>query len=242
VISHEHRCIFIHIPKCAGTTVEVALGHFDGYKGRYGQDHRTIRMIEPLAPLAVLRHPRNYTELLRRIRYRYRKKRNPRNDARVTRRQYAEYFKFTIVRNPWSRAVSVYRNVMNDPIHVREHGVAPDTSFADFLRRHAGRGMLRPQMDWIVDWRGNVPLDFIGRFENLAEDFPAIATAIGPVDLAFEPAPQPDLRHWFDEELDRLIRAVYAQEIEYFGYTSPLTAPSPPTRLAAVAGAKRGPH
>ena len=25
-ISHTHRCIFIHIPKCAGTSVETALG------------------------------------------------------------------------------------------------------------------------------------------------------------------------------------------------------------------------
>ena len=46
MISHEHKCIFIHIPKCAGTSIESALGHLNNYTGINRQDHRTIRMIE----------------------------------------------------------------------------------------------------------------------------------------------------------------------------------------------------
>ena len=34
MVSHKHKCIFIHIPKCAGTSIEEALGHFDGYRGK----------------------------------------------------------------------------------------------------------------------------------------------------------------------------------------------------------------
>lgn len=242
MISHEHRCIFIHIPKCAGTTVETALGHFDGHQGRGGQDHRTIRMLEPLAPVSILRHPRNYTEALRRISHGLRRQRNPRNRAGVTPRQYREYFKFSIVRNPWSRAVSVYRNVMNDPIHIREHGITAETPFGEFLRRHAGRGMLRPQMDWIVDWNGRIPLDFIGRFENLAEDFRVIASALGDVELAFERVPRPDLARWFDAELDALVRRTYAAEIEYFGFRSPLSAAAPAIDAEPVATREREAH
>ncbi|HEX7069725.1 MAG TPA: sulfotransferase family 2 domain-containing protein [Rhodothermales bacterium] len=221
MISHRHKCIFIHIPKCAGTTVETALEHFDDHTGRRGQDHRTIRMIEPLAPLRIATNPANCIELLRRARYRIPSKRNPRSNARVTAAQYREYFKFTIVRNPWSRAVSVYRNVMNDPIHIAEHGVTAATPFSDFLRRHIGRGMLRPQMDWIVDWSGNIPLDFIGRFENLADDFGRIAEVLGPVGLTFDPAPPLELGSWFDGELDALVRKTYAEEIEYFRFAAP---------------------
>ena len=42
MISHKHKykCIFIHIPKCAGTSIEKALGHFELYNGRGRQDHR----------------------------------------------------------------------------------------------------------------------------------------------------------------------------------------------------------
>lgn len=48
MISHKHKCIFIHIPKCAGTSIEKTLGHFEDYSGRNKQDHRCIRMIEPI--------------------------------------------------------------------------------------------------------------------------------------------------------------------------------------------------
>lgn len=54
MISHKYKCIFIHIPKCVGTSIEQALGHFDEYSGRDRQDHRTIRMIENPVPLTQL--------------------------------------------------------------------------------------------------------------------------------------------------------------------------------------------
>ncbi len=51
MISHIHKCIFIHIPRTAGTSIESALGHLDNYKGGRGrQDHRPIRMIEQPFP------------------------------------------------------------------------------------------------------------------------------------------------------------------------------------------------
>ena len=34
MISNDYRCIFIHIPKCAGTSIEDALGHLDNHPGR----------------------------------------------------------------------------------------------------------------------------------------------------------------------------------------------------------------
>jgi len=47
MISHKHKCIFIHIPKCAGTSVEYALGHYDRPKEqRKNQDHRFITDIQ----------------------------------------------------------------------------------------------------------------------------------------------------------------------------------------------------
>ena len=39
MISHKHQCIFVHIPKCAGTSIASALGHLDNHTGRGGQDH-----------------------------------------------------------------------------------------------------------------------------------------------------------------------------------------------------------
>jgi hypothetical protein len=46
MISHEYKCIFVHIPKTAGSSIEQKLGWFDELKWGV-QDHRTIREIEP---------------------------------------------------------------------------------------------------------------------------------------------------------------------------------------------------
>ena len=70
MISHKYKCIFIHIPKCAGTSIEAALGHLDGHTGRGGQDHRSIRMIQSITPRAFF-SVENLQEVLRRLKHQY---------------------------------------------------------------------------------------------------------------------------------------------------------------------------
>jgi len=45
MISKEHKCIYIHIPKTAGTSIEKKLGHFETLTYNI-QDHRTLQEVE----------------------------------------------------------------------------------------------------------------------------------------------------------------------------------------------------
>lgn len=222
MISHEHGCIFIHVPKAGGTSIERAFGHFADYDGRGRQDHRSMRMIEPLPvqPSPYLDRC-NLRELLRRLRHRTRRMPNPRNKRTVSRAEFARYFKFTVVRNPWARAFSWYRNVLRDETHRREYGVTADIDLETFLQRFAGRGMLRPQTHWLKSFDGSISLDLIARFEDLHEDFERVRAAVylpaGP--LPYEiPGDGEDYREHYGSGARGLVAEVYAEEIEFFGY------------------------
>jgi hypothetical protein len=82
-------------------------------------------------------------------------------------------------------------------------------SVADYLRLDNGEG----------DPFGNV--DYIMRFENLADDFRAVCTAIGispPTLPQYNRSSRDHYSKYYDDELRELVGARFAREIERFNY------------------------
>lgn len=213
MISHQHQCIFIHIPKTAGTSIEKKLGHFDELSAGV-QDHRTIRQIEPeAAPTNPLEKLKSWLE----------PKEEPQDPEAVTPRQFRDYYKFTFVRNPWARAFSWYRNVMDDERHQQKHGVPANCEFADFLVNHSEQWAMRPQTHWILNRAGENPLDFTGRFEALQEGFSHVGERLGLEDcqlptLMMRPGEQPKYVDQYDAASIDHVAQRYREEIALFGY------------------------
>jgi len=215
MISNEHRCIFIHIPKTAGTSIEKKLGLFEKVD-RDVQDHRTFRELEPygMAHLGSLLRPSD-PFLLKRIRN------DLRNDPVPTRDEFECFFKFSFVRNPWARAFSWYRNVMRDDFHLKTLGLKNDCSLKKFLIESPNQWALRPQMFWLKDSKGRISLDFIGKFESLSEDFQFAAKKIGLDDWELPHLIAGDSNSYtqaYDSETKKIVADKYAEEIDYFNY------------------------
>lgn len=212
MISHEHKFIFVHVPKCGGTSIEQAFGRFDPNGKRSQQDHRTVRNMSPGFHPGVLLTPNNLFEYSRR----FRKHQRP----RPTREQFDTYFKFAIVRDPWSRAYSWYRNYLRDPLHRKSDRPVPE--FEQFLRTQIGQGALRTQLHWLRGYDGGVSLDHIGRFEHLQQEFDHVCGRLGleafslPHLLSGGGA---DHRAHYDRQSIDLVYRHYRREIRLFGFS-----------------------
>jgi hypothetical protein len=125
------------------------------------------------------------------------------------------YFKFAFDRNPWDRQVSAY--------HFRYRRRARPPSFADFLD-HDWRARLNNYAIYSLD--GEVCVDFLGRFENLQEDF---RHALGEIGLSFDqelPRAKTGVRKsgkhyrdYYDSHTRDVVADWYAREIEVLGYS-----------------------
>jgi hypothetical protein len=229
MISHEFDFIFIHIPKCAGTSVENFFGHSPPEAGRGAQDHRPMRLLQtPIPWRQALRGGENRLCLARRVYHRCRSHPNPRNKRTVDARQYARYFKFAIIRDPWSRTYSWYRNVVRDPLHRRKYRVEPTIGFGDFLERFGGRGMLAPIDFWLKEFDGGVRMDRLIRFEDLAAEFPRLCADLGaaPTELPRRNTAEGavDLAAVYDAALRDRVAAIYADEIRTYRFDFPADA------------------
>ena len=140
-----------------------------------------------------------------------------------------EYFKFGFVRNPWDKTVSFYfynnkRNWDRYPFNAK---TAP--AFNDFIKDWFVKGSRRrfhslshsPCLDWLSDKNG-VIVDYIGRFENLQEDFNVVCNKIGlsPQILPKRNASKHEhYTEYYNQESIDIIGEMYKKDIDYFGYT-----------------------
>jgi hypothetical protein len=162
-----------------------------------------------------------------------------------TPQEYARFFKFTFVRNPWDRLASAFFFLKSGGINSQDRAFCEQhlTSFADFetfverwinprnitLYEH-----FRPQT-YYLSVNGRPPhLDFLAYFENIERDFAFICNKLGVnAELPHLNATrrERDYRDLFTERMIRIVTDVYGLDIATLGYT--FDNSSLPEQLAA---------
>ena len=110
---------------------------------------------------------------------------------------------------------------MRDDHHKKRFGVSNSCSFKDFLKNHLDQFELKTQLYWITNKKEEIPMDFIGRFENLEDDFSYVADVLI---IANENLPKlvvGDGQHYsqfYDAEMKDIIYKRYREEIFFFKY------------------------
>lgn len=198
-VSHDLKCVFVHVPKTGGTSIEHALGLL----GDWRQENKATMFGSIESPaLESTSHSTRYLQHL------------SANDLRrLLPAQFATFFRFAFVRNPWDRIVSAYCYLMR----------AKGTSFNEFLERTEGasHAHLVPQYGYIEDSAGECLVDYVGRFETLASDFAEVCAKLGiRRELPFlNPSWHGPYQGYYDDASRKLVERRYGEDIERFRYT-----------------------
>jgi hypothetical protein len=198
MISFQKRFLFVHIPKTAGNSIQSVLRD-------YSEDE-----------LVALRKEQDGIERfgLRNPKYKI-KKHSTLSEyyAALGHEQFPKLYKFTCVRNPWDRIVSYYFTPTQNPETWNRKKfrqiISEAVSVADYLQLDGGE----------EDPFANV--DYIMRFESLADDFRAVCMAIGispPTLPQYNRSNREHYSKYYDDELRELVRTRFAAEIERFNY------------------------
>jgi len=215
MISHNYRCIFVHIPKSAGTSIAHKLDLHAHGRTRV-HDHRTIKALRPVDSklLWEIYRKENLRLLYRKLSYKFKERR-----PGVTSSQFQRYFKFTFVRNPWARVHSWHRNILNDSQHMLNYDVPENASLSWFTENRIAT--LLPQVEYIQDWHSENSLDFIGRYENLYSDFSQVCSELGVADSRLPQKMRigaPPYTECYDQRSIDLVAKHFRADIRRFGF------------------------
>lgn len=204
---YYYKCIFVHIPKTGGKSISQTL--FGNYAGGHTQIGGYLKIFGAAT--------------------------------------FKKYYKFAFVRNPWGRLYSAYNyyfkgaeNYSNDKsweveyLYFKEH-LSHLKNFEQFVMEWLDEEKILnsnihfiPQhiMITLPEDRDKIVVDFLGRFENIDEDFKKVCTKLN--------MPLLELKHinisntdnipftqFYTVEMIKKVAKLYAKDIAMFQYTFP---------------------
>jgi len=123
---------------------------------------------------------------------------------------FENYFVFAFVRNPWDRIISYWFWAKYNAKDLR---IDKNLSLKDFLQKTP-----QNQYSYIKGFTNN---SFVGRFENLQQDFDEACDKIGISRQELRHVNKTNHKHYteyYDDEMREIVAKKYARDIEYFGY------------------------
>lgn len=193
LIDYENRAIFFHNVKCGGVYMRYILQEkynfvyattniHDNYNTFFEKDYP----IDKIQEGSVYRH-----SIRLQGKYRYYQ-----THQDINLDYYNSFFKFIFVRNPYDKLYSVYCHLKKELKHnnnCKINTIAENSeyyvNFEYFIKNMANVNKLAyfhafiRQYDQLIDTSGNINFEFIGKVENLENDFIEALTLIGEKNL-----------------------------------------------------------
>ena len=219
--------LFLHIPKTGGTSIAKVLP----------RARTTSRLLQrrlqqglTVTPLRYGAKPHHYTL-------------EQYEECGLTKiKTFNNLYKFTFVRNPWDRVVSMYAHFLRTGaffIHPDSVKFSPRLSFVKFVREMMSAlekeqyyfiydGLFTPQIKYTHDSEGNQIIDFIGKYETITKDLERLSEicdwGLSEIKIPHLNKTDKEYKDYRDYYYDghnvtkEIVAEMFAAEIELYGY------------------------
>ncbi len=207
ILSFSKKFIFIHVYKTAGRSMRQALSPYLFHAKR----SLPARFLYELGLSKYVTNPRLkvYPHHM------------PAREAKALLPSdiFDEFYKFGFARNPWDWQVSMYLYMLRHPEHKQHEFIKSLQSFDRYIDWRVHKD-LHFQSDYLCDEDGQLLCDYLGRFENLHEDFAHICQHLKlDVTLPHEnKSERQSYREYYNSETEQMVREAFAPDINLLGY------------------------
>lgn len=188
---NDSNTIFIHIPKTAGISIVKAI-----YGDVSLEGHRSIYFYKHIFD-----------------------------------KDFKDFFTFTFIRNPYDRLYSSFKFLQKGGMNQHDKNafqkyLSHYSDFEDFVLNGLNNEIIYeimhfiPQSEFVCSKDGEIMVDFIGRFENLYEDFKNLSGRINK-ELVLEHLNKNNKKDYFNiytEDMKLKVKNIYKKDIEIFEY------------------------
>ena len=208
MISHKYKYIFVHIPKCGGSSIEQTLLKAEGVNVQNLDGFYINHLNDGVKKEHLLDYPTHaYSQHYSISQY----------DSTLS----GSYYSFSFVRNPWDLIVSEYFYISDNYDF--------NFSFNEFVRMGEEIKKIE-KFNWLVE-RGHHlkpqssllsdDINYIGRFENLQKDFDFVCLELGIPKKELPIINQSKRNHYrkyYNKETREIVAQRYAMDIGRFNY------------------------
>ncbi|OGF24911.1 hypothetical protein A2331_06105 [Candidatus Falkowbacteria bacterium RIFOXYB2_FULL_34_18] len=196
ITSHSHKFIFIHVYKVAGSSMESVLNK---YEPRY------VYFIKKIYRKLGWNISDHITAM------------ELRNKINVN--IFNNYFKFAFVRNPFDWQVSLFCFARKNKKH-HQHEMINKMTFDEYIDWRVNNE-IHLQKNFVCSENGEVLVDFIGRYENIQNDFEKICKTIGIEKIKL---PHTNISNhkpfmdYYNEKTKKMVYDAFGEDFKMFNY------------------------
>lgn len=203
MINSKYKCIFIHINKNAGTSIDTLFNgeHSGHWNIKAYESYKRTKLAYPhYYKFTVVRNPWDKMVSF----YHYQVKRGWRLEWGWSSNNEPTFIEFIKIIDGFTKE--------------RQIEIWPEKKH---YQHKSGTMRMSNQIDWLIDSNNTIPLNYICRFEYLQKDFNKVCDDIGFPKTELPYYNKSNHLHYstyYDDETRDIVARRFSKDIEYFGY------------------------